>query len=193
MNQEPKETLYRDADILDLVLTTKEASEKYDVADCTFRTWIKDGLFRQKDIKKSGNTWLIKREAIEELLRNKNMFGKTFTVDGEKVRVEHLGYKGNTIQIWYENDHVKQILENLPNKELVPQMFEVFKEESKMNYKIVIIDNNLEESDNWFFRKEKVWALTLKGVLETIRQSMEMKQFDTSQFDSYLKELNLSI
>lgn len=179
--------------ILDLVMTTKEASERYNVADCTFRTWIKEGLFRQEDIKKSGSTWIIKQEAIEGILKEKNMLGKTFVLDGEEIHVEHLGRKGQKIQVWYKNDEVKEIIENMPHNELVLQMFEVFKEDNKLNYKNVIIDNNLESNDNWFFRKEKVWALTLKGVLQTLRQSMELKQFDSSQFDSYLKQLNISI
>jgi hypothetical protein len=182
-----------EVNILDLVMTTKEASEKYDVADSTFRMWIKEGLFRDEDIKKSGNTWIIKKEAIEEILRKKNLFGKTFVLDGKKVYVEHLGYKGKSIQIWYENDKVKEIIENMPHKELVPQMFEVFKEDMKMNYKIVLIDSNTKDSDNWLFRKEKVWTLTLKGVLETIRKSMILKNIDTSQLDNYLKEKNIEI
>lgn len=182
-----------EVNILDLVMTTKEASEKYDVADSTFRMWIKEGLFRDEDIKKSGNTWIIKKEAIEEILRKKNLFGKTFVLDEKKVYVEHLGYKGKNIQIWYENDKVKEIIENMPHKELVPQMFEVIKEDTKMNYKVVLIDSNTEESNNWWFRREKVWALTLKAVLETIRKSMLIKNMNTSQLDSYLKEKNIEI
>lgn len=190
---EQSENQNNEGNILDLVMTTKEASQRYSVADCTFRTWIKDGVFRQDEIKKSGNTWLIKREAIEIVLKKKNMLGKTFVVDGEEIHVEHLGYKGKSVHVWYENDMVKNIIENMPQKELVHQMFEVFKEDTKMSFKDVIIDGNIENSDNWFFRKEKVWALTLKGVLETLRQSMKMKEFDTAQFDSYLKNLNIAI
>jgi Helix-turn-helix domain len=193
MGEQQTKVQVSELNVLDLVMTTKEASEKYDVADCTFRTWIKDGLFQQKDIKKSGNTWLIKREAIEDVLKNKNMFGKTFVVDGDKIHVSHLGYKTKNLQVWYENDEVKEIIENMPQKELIPQMFEVFKEETKMNYKIVVIDNDRNNSDNWFFRKEKVWALTLKGVMETVLQSMKLKEFDTTELDSYLKKVSISI
>lgn len=163
MGQQATSDLTANVNILDLVMTTKEASEKYDVADCTFRTWIKDGLFNTNDIKKSGSKWLIKRDAIEELLKKKNLLGKTFVVDGETVKVEYLGHKGKTFQIWYEDIKVKEIIEGMPHKELVFQTFQAFKEETKMNFKFVLIDGNIKENDNWFFRKEKVWALTLKG------------------------------
>lgn len=179
--------------ILDLVMTTKEASEKYEVADCTFRTWIKDGQFTDSDIKKSGNTWLIKKQAIEALLKSKNMLGKTFKLDGEHVHVEHLGYKTKDLQIWFENQSVKGIMEQMPHKELVSQMFEVFKEETKMNYKNVLIYENKEESDNWFFRKDKVWALTLKGVLDTVRQSMQLKDMDTDKLDAYMAQNGMTV
>jgi hypothetical protein len=193
MKEQSMDTETTEQNILDLVMTTKEASERFDVADCTFRTWIKDGLFRQQDIKKSGNTWLIKKEAIVEVLKKKNMFGKTFVLDGEKVHVEHLGYKAKNLHIWYENASVKETINNMPHKELVPQMFEVFKEDTKMNYKVVVIDNNIVDNDNWFFRKDKVWALTLKGVMETVRQTMKLKEMDTTQLDDYLREKNISI
>lgn len=177
--------------ILDFVMTTKEASERYNIADCTFRTWISDGLFNKSDFKKSGTTWIIKKDAIEEVLKKKNLLGKTFTVDGNSVYVEHLGYKAKALQIWYENDKVKEIIEGMPHKELVPQIFQTFKEETKMNIKFVLIDSNTEESDNWLFRKEKVWALTLKGVLDTVRNSMLLKEMDTKKLDEYMKVNNL--
>lgn len=178
--------------ILDMIMTTKEASVEYDVADCTFRTWIKDGMFSQQDIKKSGNTWLIKKEAIEKLLKKKNMLGRTFNLDGRETYVEHLGYKEKNLQIWFENDEVKNLIESMPHSELVPQMFEVFKEDTKMNYKSVLIFDNKEENDNWFFRKDKVWVLTLKGVMDTVRQTMMMKELDTNKIDCYMKENQLS-
>lgn len=189
INQQENET----TNILDWVMTTKEASDKYEVADCTFRTWIKEGHFEGHEIKKSGNTWLIKKEAIERLLKSKNMLGKTFKLEGDVVHVEHLGYKAKNLQIWFENKVVKEIMEEMPHSELLPRIFEVFKEDTKMNYKSVLIYENKEESDNWFFRKDKVWALTLKGVLDTIRQSMQVKDMNTNKLDAYMKANGMTV
>lgn len=196
MQEKPMDTITEqgiESNILDLIMTTKEASEKYDVADCTFRTWIKEGHFNESEIKKSGNTWLIKKEAIESLLKSKNMLGKTFKLEEEVVHVEHLGYKTKNLQIWFENTAVKEIMEEMPHSELVSRMFEVFKEDTKMNYKTVLIYENKEESDNWFFRKDKVWALTLKGVLDTVRQSMQLKDMDTNKLDAYMKANGMTV
>lgn len=196
MREKPTDTITEqenETNILDLVMTTKEASEKYEVADCTFRTWIKEGHFTDSEIKKSGNTWLIKKQAIEALLKSKNMLGKTFKLDGDSVHVEHLGYKTKDLQIWFENQAVKDIIEQMPHQELVSQMFEVFKAETKMNYKNVLIYENKKESDNWFFRKDKVWALTLKGVLDTVRQSMQLKDVDTDKLDAYMVQNGMTV
>lgn len=178
--------------VLDMVVTTKEASALYNIADCTFRTWIKDGLFQSSDIKKSGNTWLIKRDALESLLKSKNIFGKTFQLDGDEVHVEHLESKEKNLQIWYQNAKTKAILDQVPHKELIPQMFKVFKEDTKMNFKFVIIDDNVEDNDNWFFRKEKVWALTAKAIIETLHESLIKKEgFDLTEFESFRKKMNI--
>lgn len=184
-----KETM----NIFDMVLTTTKASEIYPVADSTLRAWIKEGQFRESDIEKSGKTWLIRKDALEELLKSKNMYGKTFVLDGQEVFVEYLAYKNKTLQIWYEDSTVKTILDKMPYNELIPQIFEGFKEETKMKYRFVIIDNNKEEGDNWFFKKEKVWAFTLKGLVETIHKSMKAKGFDTSELETYCKQIGISL
>ncbi|WCK57704.1 helix-turn-helix domain-containing protein (plasmid) [Aneurinibacillus sp. Ricciae_BoGa-3] len=178
----------KEINVLDLVLTTKEASSKYDVADCTFRTWIKEGLFREEDIKKSGNTWLLKKEAIEAVLKEKNLYGKTFVLDGEKLHVDYLAHRGDKLQIWYENEAVRDVLDNLPHKELIPQMFEVFKKDNRINFQFVIIDDNFNENDNWLYKKEKVWAMTAKGVIDTVRDSLKVKGLDTVVLDAFISK-----
>lgn len=172
---------------LDMILTTKEASEKYPVADCTIRAWIKEGVFKPNDYRKSGNTWLIKRNALEEILKKKNMLGKEFVLDNQKVYVRHLGYKSKNIEIWYQSDKTKEVLENIPFKDFVNQMFEIYKKEKKVRFKNLIIDDNLQVNDNWLFEKEKTWAITLKGVIDTMKNTLQTHNIDTSSLDEFLK------
>jgi len=56
--------------IFEKVMTFKEASEKYDVAVSTLRNRAADGRFEENDIRKSGNTWLVKKSAMDRIYGN---------------------------------------------------------------------------------------------------------------------------
>ena len=52
---------------IDEILTFAEASQKYDVAVSTLRHRQRDGRFEDGDTRKSGNTWLVTKSAMERL------------------------------------------------------------------------------------------------------------------------------
>lgn len=58
--------------VLKLVMTFKEASKKYDVAVSTLRNRAADGRFEEGDIRKSGNTWLVTKSAMDRIYRDNN-------------------------------------------------------------------------------------------------------------------------
>src|SRR5690554_4664484 len=57
------------------IMTFREAAEKYDIDSSTLRHAKLDNRFREGEIRKSGGTWLVTREAMERL------YGK-----GEKMK-----------------------------------------------------------------------------------------------------------
>lgn len=56
--------------VLKLVMTFKEASEKYDVAVSTLRHRASDERFQEEDIRKSGKTWLVTKSAMDRIYGN---------------------------------------------------------------------------------------------------------------------------
>ncbi|MFP4199594.1 MAG: helix-turn-helix domain-containing protein, partial [Halanaerobium sp.] len=49
------------------VMTFKEASKKYDVAVSTLRHRASDRRFQEGDIRKSGDTWLVTKSAMDRI------------------------------------------------------------------------------------------------------------------------------
>lgn len=179
-------------DILKLVMSTKEASDKYNIADCTIRTWADQAILSKSEVKKSGNAWIVTKPGLERVLKQKGMFGKEFSLGGDDFYMKHLAHKGE-IEIWYQNDKVKELIDEMPYKSMIPQIFEIFRKEQGMNFKFMIIDDNLDKSDNWYFKKEKVWAITLRGVLETMRDVMVRQGIENYKLDIYLNEKEITI
>jgi len=84
--------------ILNEVLTTKEACERYNIADCTVRSWIKEKLLTENEVRKSGNTWIVLRQALESLLREKKLYGRTFNIEGRTISADTLLFREKTLQ-----------------------------------------------------------------------------------------------
>lgn len=163
-----------------MVMTTKEVSEKYPVADCTVRSWIKDGIIAKNDYRKSGNTWLIKKEALVKILKEKGMLSKQFMLGEDKIYAEHFAYKDKNLEIWYENQNVKKAFELLPYDESTFQIFSIYKKEKRLKIKNLIIKDDPHQSDNWLYEKEGVWVITLKGVIDTINDTFNLNKRDNS-------------
>jgi hypothetical protein len=176
---------------VDLVLTTKEASEEFGIADCTIRQWIDQKLLDEGDYRKSGSTWLMDRMAFINLLRKKKLHGKVFEVEGREITFEYLGHKSKQLDIWYENQRVKTVLTNMPYANAVPEAFLAYKEDSGLSYKHLLIADDVEVSDNWFYRRNKTWVITLRAVLEIILKTLALQGVDIAPLEKYLKENQL--
>lgn len=165
-----------------MVMTTKEASEKYPVADCTVRSWIKDGIVAKNDYRKSGNTWIIKKETLVKILKEKGMLSKLFIWGKDKIYAEHFAYKDKNLEIWYENQNVKNAFELLPYDESTFQIFSIYKKEKRLKIKYLIIKDDPHQSDNWLYEKEGIWIITLKGVTDTINDAIALNRQEGSFF-----------
>lgn len=173
--------------ILDMVITTKEASEIYPVSDSTIRFWLKNGEFSEYEYKKSGNTLIFTKEAIERILTEKGMFEKTFILEKNPHLMRYFGGKNPSLEIWYENVKTLTIINGMPNKDLLIDAFEIIGTERKTRFEYLLIDDNTDEEDNWFFQKQKVWAVTLKYALRVVRTYLEANKISTAAFDLYLR------
>lgn len=187
-----KEELHM-GNILNKVITTNEASSEFGIADCTIRQWIDQKLLDEGDYRKSGRTWIMKRESFLNLLRKKKMYDREFEVEGKKMTFRHLGKKGNKLEVWYENDRVKDILLNMPHASMVFEAFQAYKEDSGLGYKYVLVSDDLHEADNWLYRKSKTWVITLRSVLELILETLSAKGIDKTSLEMYVREKEFSV
>ena len=169
--------------ILDLVLTTKEASLKYPIADCTIRGWILDGEFNKEDFKKSGNTWIIKKSSIEEILTKKGLLNKRIKLESKNYNLSHLGYKNKKIEVWFEEECTYKMFKNMPYNETILTLLDIYKKENKLPFKTVIIVNNNEKSDNSLFKKEKTWLLTSKALYQILKEALDEKKTDMPEIN----------
>ncbi|WPS85422.1 helix-turn-helix domain-containing protein (plasmid) [Brevibacillus halotolerans] len=176
---------------VDMVLTTKEASTEFGIADCTIRQWMDQKLLDESDYRKSGSTWLMDRIAFINLLRRKKLHGKVFEVEGKKITFEYLGYKSKQLNIWYENQRVRTVLTNMPFANAVSEAYLACKEDMGLDYKYLMIIDESEVSDNWFYRKNKTWVITLRFVLETIIKTLANQGLNIVPLEKYLKENQL--
>lgn len=174
--------------ILDMVMTTKEASLKYPIADCTIRSWILDGEFNAKDIKKSGQTWIVKKSALEEILSKKGLLNKEFKLEGKKFVAKYLGYKSKKVEIWFEDDHVCELVKNMPYSELLLPILEIYKKEHKLPFKSVVISND-DEDDNLLYKREKTWLITSKALYELLRGALIEKNMNFRELDIYYSSM----
>jgi len=115
------------------------------------------------------------------------MLGRDFTFDSQIVHMEFLTYKSDGIEIWFENHTTKEVLDNMPHKELIPQIFEIYKSEKYLEYSYVLIDDNIYLINNWLSEENKTWAVSLRAVIDTMRRILVNKNIDISGFDSYLQ------
>jgi hypothetical protein len=176
---------------VDKVMTTKEASKEFGIADCTIRQWIDQNQLANGDYRKSEGTWIMDRAAFTNLLRRKKIVEKTYEIDGKEIIFLFRGYKSKELDIWYEDERVKKILSDMPHANVVKEAFLAYKNDSGMKYKHLLITNNEEVSDNWFYSKNKTWVLTLRSVLETVIKSLDIQGIDISSINQYLKENRL--
>ncbi|MFF2531502.1 hypothetical protein ACFVS2_21580 [Brevibacillus sp. NPDC058079] len=171
---------------VNIVLTTKEAFNEFiGVADCAIRQWIDQKLLGD------GRTWIMDRIVFMNLLRKKKLPGKVFEIDEKEVTFEYLGLKSKALDIWYENEHVRDVLTKMPYANAVSEAFLAYKEDSGLKYKHLLITDDSEVSDNWFYRKSKTWVVTLRYVLETISKTLEAKGIETMSLEQFLKEKNM--
>ena len=183
MLQRREETVMN-INILDLVITTKEASERYPVADSTIRSWILDGEIDKKDIKKSGQTWIVKKSALEEILSKKGLLNKEFKLEGKSFVAKYLGYKSKKVEIWFEDDYVCELIKNMPHNELLLPILEIYQKEHKLPYKSVVISNS-DKEDNLLYKKEKTWVITSRSLYELLRDALVEKNMNVMELDVY--------
>lgn len=176
--------------VLDLVITTKEASLNYPVADCTIRSWILDGEFNDKDVRKSGQIWLVTRSGLEDILERKGLLNKRVVLEKKEQIVKYLGYKSKKIEIWMEDEVTYKMFKNIPNGDMIITLLEIYKKEYKLPFKVVVVVNNKEESDNSLYKKEKTWVITSKALYQILKDALDIKEIDTSELEEYFKSFN---
>lgn len=131
------------------------------------------------------------KEGVKKVLHRIN--NRIYEINGRVCRFEHLGIRGDWIEVWYENESVKKFVENMPFRTSVCQIFDLYQYESKMNYKYLLITDNKNESDNWYYPDDKTWVITLKGVMDTVSETLENGGIDVQSLKQYVQKEGMTV
>lgn len=181
---------------IERVMTTKEASEKYPVADSTLRMWIGDGEFKATECRKSGNTWLVMSESLERVLRKKGIIEREFYLKGEHYIAERLGFRGSKIEIWFETTSSSEVFKNMPFSEMLISLMKIYKKEHCLKFKEVLIVKNEHFEDathNLLYEKDQVWLMTEDALFRILIDALEFKNINTNQLSLYYTEARTCI
>ncbi|WP_248928955.1 hypothetical protein [Paenibacillus hamazuiensis] len=107
-------------------------------------------------------------------------------IDNRLISFQILGQKSKKLEIWCENERVKEILTKMPYSHFVVETFQAYKQESGLNYRYVLIADNMKESDNWYYRKGRTWIVTLKFVLELILGVLSLQKIDAEPLERFI-------
>lgn len=105
---------------------------------------------------------------------------------------KYLGHKTKKLEIWYENERVRDILTSMPYSNAVVEAFRTFKEDSKANYQHLLITDNMDESDNWYYRRRKTWVVSLKYVLELFIGVLSLQNIDVVPLRRFIAQCGCS-
>lgn len=115
---------------------------------------------------------------------------RVYKLNNRKITMNRLGYQDNSIQVWYENEVLHTLVENMPDIERIIQVFKGYKLMNGMDFNYLLITNDWD-NDNWFYPDDKVWVITLRGVADTICETLELGSRDVSHIKEYFAEQGL--
>lgn len=130
-------------------------------------------------------------EGVKKVLHRIN--NRIYQINGRVCRFEHLGIRGDSIEVWYENNNVKRFIDSMPFQTSVCQIFDIYQYESKMKYKYLLITDDKVESDNWYYPDDKTWVITLKGIMDTVMKTLENGGIDIQSLKQYVQNEGMKV
>lgn len=128
----------------------------------------------------------------EKVKRVKNLIcNRIFPVNGTKRTMKYLGSETKTVEIWYDSKEVKSFIENMPYKDAVAHIFGSYQCFSGKKVRYILLVNEWENNDNWYYPNDKTWVITLKGAVETIIATLERQGKDIQLLRQYCIENGL--
>lgn len=150
------------------IITTKEASQKYDVSDKTLRKWLASGELETNTYRKSGDTWLIEEDSLIKKLKEKNMYKRKFLIEGEPVFVQYqICITTDGKEIWTESEMSYKTLEKIGLVNINKSLMELIDHLNKP-IKYILIDDNNAEDLNSYYENEQILLITLKAVKDLV-------------------------
>lgn len=109
----------------------------------------------------------------EELKRFKHLLrNRIYPINGKKRTLKYIGYESKTVEVWYDTEKVKTFIEEMPFKEAVAHIFGGYQFFSGKTVRYVLIVDDWDINDNWYYPDDKTWAITLRGVIETVSETL---------------------
>lgn len=116
-----------------------------------------------------------------------NKTKKTICIEDRSIIFKFKYYQSSFLEVWCESERVLKILQELPYKNLIPEIFKAYKEESKSKFRYLLITDD-EKIDNWYWESKRTWVVTVNGVLSVVRNFLNRKNRSLYLFDQYLAD-----
>lgn len=179
--------------MIEQVITLEEACKRYKVKKSLVLELLVSGELQRNEARKTGNVWLLDRNALERTLRINNKLGKSFCIEDISFVAENLGFEFDGVEIWYENNTVRDFIDNMPYSNLIPDIFRMLKQDLELDIETIVIDENLEEVENLYSKENKVWMLTLGTLVESIYSTSRDENSEKHKsIDSYVELYKLN-
>ena len=123
---------------------------------------------------------------MKHLLRN-----RIYTINGKKHTLTYIGYSSSTLEVWYDSEAVRDFVEEMPYQEMVAHIFGGYQLFSGKKVRYILITNNWDVNDNWYYPDDQTWAITVKGVFETIRDTLKNRKKDIESLNEYAMKQEL--
>lgn len=114
------------------------------------------------------------------LLRN-----HIYPINGRKHTLKYIGFSSKTVEVWYDSEKVKTFVEEMPNKESIAHIFGGYQFFSGKKVRYVLIIEDWKTNDNWYYPNDKTWAITLKGAIDTVYDTLNHQKKDVRPLSDY--------
>lgn len=116
----------------------------------------------------------------KHLLRN-----RIYKINDKTHMLKYIGFESKTVEVWYDSEKVKNFIENMPFKEAVAHIFGGYQFFSGKKVRFILIVDDWNTNDNWYYPSDKTWAITLKGAIETVIDTLQNQKRDVQPLKEY--------
>ena len=116
---------------------------------------------------------------------------RIYTLNGSKRKMKVLGNTNKGMEVWYETESSKKLIEEMPFASFLHQIFQGYAIQNSMNVRFFFIIDEYEINDSWYYPDDQVWVVTLKGAIDTMSETLSNLGKEVDLLENYYEEKKL--